>query len=204
MRCRAIQRAISDEIDGSLSLRRRRRLDRHLASCPSCREYRSDLGGLQARAAHPPNPAVSPGYWEASLERLRAKLEAERRPDPGRSRPRTAAISAVPRWAWAAVPAVLAAAAGLFVVLRPSPLTVAERLPLAHEEATGRLVAMIGDDEALEAKFVDLIQASILEDAAVEIREPRLLLYGDSRFLDGLSEEELQKLETRLAKELEL
>ena len=37
--CREAVSLMSDYIDGSLSRRRRRRLEKHLAACPHCRTY---------------------------------------------------------------------------------------------------------------------------------------------------------------------
>lgn len=203
MRCRAARRLISDEIDGRLAPRKRLSFEKHLAACLSCREYGERLRNLQVNSARTGTPAVPSGYWEGSIARLREKLETVRTETGGSERIRRPAPAAFPRWAWAGAATLIGAAVGLYFVLGPSNKML-ERFPLSHEEAAGRLVAMLGDDEALEAEFADLIQASILENSGDEVRDSRLLLYGDSRFLDGLSEAELLRLDQHLARELKI
>lgn len=203
MRCRAVRRLISDEIDGRPAPRKRRSFEKHLAACLSCREYGERLRNLQARSARAGAPAVPAGYWEGSIARLREKIEMARTEAGGRVPIRTHAPAIFPRWAWSGAAALLFAGIGLYFVLGPSDKML-DRFPLSHEEAAGRLVSMLGDDEDLEAEFADLIQASILENSGEEIEETRLLLYGDSRFLDGLSEDELLRLETHLDRELKI
>jgi hypothetical protein len=75
---------------------------------------------------------------------------------------------------------------------------------MSHEDAAGRLAAMIGNDETLESEFADLIQASILELSDAPDGDIQRLLYADSRFLEGLTETELQRLEAHLAGELKI
>lgn len=203
MRCRKAQWMISDEIDGRLAPSKRGSLNKHLETCPSCREYREHLRNLQTKTARVASPAVPSGYWEDSLARLRKKLEAVRTQPGGKERILRPFPALFPRWAWAGAAALLFAGVGLYFVLGPSS-KILERLPLSHEDAAGRLIAMIGADESYETEVADLIQASILENTGEEIRDSRLLLYGESRFLDGLSEEELERLETHLDNELKI
>jgi hypothetical protein len=203
MRCLAVRRLISDEIDGRLAPRKRRSFEKHLAACLSCREYGKRLRNLQANSAPTGAPAVPAGYWEGSIARLKEKIETVRSETREREPIRKPAKVVFPRWAWAGAAALIFAGVGLYFVLGPSNKML-DRFPLGHEEAAGRLVAMLGDDEDLEAEFADLIQASILENSGEETEDTRLLLYGDSRFLDGLSEEELLRLETHLDRELKI
>ena len=86
MRCRAVRRLISDEIDGRLAPRKRRSFEKHLAACLSCREYGERLRNLQAKSARTGAPAVPAGYWEGSIARLREKLETVRTETWGRAR----------------------------------------------------------------------------------------------------------------------
>ena len=84
-------------------------------SCPACRAYRDGLARLQAAAGRPADR--SPEYWAGFERRLEAKLDAVgsgRRPPPHR-------VRRPERWAWAAAAfSVLAAAGGLWLVLRPA------------------------------------------------------------------------------------
>jgi anti-sigma factor RsiW len=74
--CAETQELLSDELDGELSGRRARRVRRHLALCPHCREALRSLrraveglralGRADAASAHRP-PAVA----DAVAERLR-------------------------------------------------------------------------------------------------------------------------------------
>ena len=203
MRCRTVQRLISDEIDGKLAPGKSRSLKKHLPACRSCREYEERLRDLQAKSAQTGVPAVPSGYWEDSIARLREKLETVRTETGGRERIRWAVPPLFPRWAWAGAAALVFAGAGLYFVLGPSNKML-DRFPLSHEEAAGRLIAMVGDDESLEAEFSDLIQASIFANSGEEIGDTQRLLYAASRFLDGLSEDELLRLESHLDRELKI
>ncbi len=204
MRCRRVQRAISDEIDGCLAPGRRRRLEKHLEVCPSCREYREGLRRLESESARTVRPAVPPGYWDDSLLRLREALASV---PPGSAPAKSRARSffhPAPRLAWAAAPALLVIAAAVYLtVVVPSggPL---ESFPLSQEEWAGRLATLVETNEALEADFSALIQAAIVDDSEEPDGDIRRLLYAESRFLDGLSEEELRKLETHIASELKI
>jgi hypothetical protein len=203
MRCRKVQWLISDEIDGRLAARKRRPFEKHLSACCSCREYRERLRALQTKSVRTEELAVPAGYWDGSLVRLRKKLESIRpyAGAPERIRPHTGLL--VPKWAWAGAAGLFGAAVGLYFVLVPSN-KILERFPLSHEEAAGRLVAMIGDDESLETDFADLIQATILENSGEHDGDIRRLLYAESHFLDGLSEAELLRLDSHLAEELKI
>jgi len=202
MRCRRIRRLISDEIDGSLSPGKRNRVVKHLAACRPCREYGEWHRSFASRSARAESPAVPPGYWENSLARLREKLAALPEAKRGEASRRPVRAPGL-RWAWAASPALLIVAAGIYLAFGPSGKPL-EQFPLSHEDAAGRLVAMIGNDEALEADFSALIQASLLENSGEPEKDARRLLYGDSRFLDGLSEDELRRLESHVEKELKI
>ena len=200
MRCRTVERRISDALDGPPARRRAARVEAHLASCPGCREYRRRLLRLQAEARRSAPPEVSPGFWDASIVRLRGRLES---PGPGAAPSRGPAFFPPSRPVWQGAVALLAAAAGLYIlVARPHrPL---EPFPLSQEEATSRLVALVGSDQELEADFADLLQASIREHADVQDRDVPRLLYAKSHFLDSLSDEELQVLDSHIARELKI
>ncbi len=204
MRCRKSERLISDEIDGSLPAGKKAGLEKHLRSCRSCREYRVWHLGLKEKTARIGSPAVEAGYWEGSLSRLREALESLPEASGSRERARDrGAFAPSLRWAWGAAPALLVAAAAAYLSLVP-PRGPVGPMPLNHEDGAGRVVALIGNDESLEAEFSDLIQAEILENRGEPEKDVTRLIYGASRFLDGLSEEELQTLETRLAAELKI
>ncbi len=204
MRCRTIERLISDEIDGCLPETKRLRLEKHLGSCSRCRGYRDWALSLKAKAGRIGSPDVAPGYWEGSLGRLRQALASlPKAPEPVRRPAGQGVFAPSLRWAWGAAPALLVAAAAAYLVFLP-PRKALETLPLTNEDGAGRLVALIGNDEALEADFSSLIQEAILENGGEAEKDVRRLLYADSRFLEGLSEEELQGLEARLAAELKI
>jgi hypothetical protein len=205
MRCRTSERRISDSIDGSLSRRRSRRLENHLASCASCREYRARLLRIQEETARISAPDVPSGYWEDSRARLRESLESIR---PASSqteikRPRRRASIPSRRLAWAGAIGLVAAAAAILVLSVRTRVPV-ESLPLSHEEAANRLVALIGSDAEVETAFVEMIQASILEVSDVRDGDVARLLYGSNRFLDSLSDDEMEALNSHLARELDI
>lgn len=206
MKCRKFEKWISDGMDGSLSVRKRDKLSSHVETCPSCRAYGIRLKKIQIEAKSLPGPTLSPAYWRDSIARLESnlaksgtavqtefQLRARRSPlfFPGR------------RWAWAGAASVLALGLGFYLMLFQGrgPL---ETSPLAFGDQINRLYEKIDDNAELETEFNSMIHASILEEAGESDGEIRYLLYGNSHFLDSLSDEEILILDGEISKALNI
>jgi len=121
MRCRKAEKWLLRSVDRRLDDARRRELDTHLVSCPSCAraaaEYREMFGLLRKRTSEEPLPR----FWE----RLRPGLAEEKRSFP---------LIVWERWCLRAIPAFLGFAvvvgAALVLLSPPAPtqMTQAELL----------------------------------------------------------------------------
>jgi len=175
----------------------------HLSRCAPCRDYRRRLERIQNGARASSSPQVPAAYWESAIARLKLRIETpearNRDPLPGRV-PMSAAAR---RWAWAGAVSILAMGAGLYLLLSPPRLPV-ETYPLTLEETISRLYERIGDNIALEDEFASLLQASIRDQAGDEDGDVARLLYGNSSFIESLSDEEIQLLDSQLNRELKL
>jgi hypothetical protein len=175
-------------------------------TCGSCRAYRLHLEKIQGEAKSLPWPALSPEYWQDSIARLQANLArtAPAEQKEFKLRPRQApAFFPGLRWAWAGAASVLAVGLGLYFMFFQGR-GLLETSPLAFRDQVNSLYEMIGDNTNLEAEFNSLIRASILEEAGELGGEVKHLLYGNSLFLDSLSDEEVQILDAEISKVLKI
>jgi len=206
MSCRAFEKWISDGLDGNLSDRKRRKLDRHLGQCAACRSFELGLEKLQSEAKTLSDPIPPPAYWENAIARLESKLaaidQAGRKAAPLPARQTPAFFPGV-RWAWAGAASAIALGLGLYFFIFQSRGFV-ETSPLAFRDQVNSLYEKIGDNTDLETEFNSLIRASILEEAGESDGEVKHLLYGNSRFLDSLSDEEVQILDAEITRVLKI
>lgn len=111
MRCRRTKKSLWAYIEGALSVRQRDLVEEHLEGCARCREELSWLRLTRSALAHQPFPAPPHDFTERTLARIAAQGRDRRRP-------RLPAF-VVPRFAWAAVGAILIAAFGLWRLAAP-------------------------------------------------------------------------------------
>lgn len=206
MRCEKIEKWISDEIDGSLSRKKQRILAGHLANCASCRGYKQRLEKLQVEAKNLPLPVLAPGYWQESIAKLKANLEKAKPAEQKefKLRPRQApAFFPGRRWAWAGAASVLAVAMGLYFILFQAKVPL-ETFPAAFADQVNSLYEKIGGNSDLEEEFNSVLKASISEVAGESDGEVKHLLYGNSFFIESLSDEEVQLLDAEISKILKI
>ncbi|MBM3298251.1 MAG: zf-HC2 domain-containing protein [Candidatus Aminicenantes bacterium] len=162
MRCADCERWISDALAGALSGKRAEKLAAHLRGCPSCRAFEREARLVQGEA-----PALAPreaplGDWQGFGDRLRTRLAGEA-PPAGRENAGRSAWSW--KWAFAAAPLLLTAAAGLFLLLRPS-LRREAHFYLPPEERLSRITFELEDSPELQSAFNLLLDSSLGEDLA--------------------------------------
>ena len=164
MRCRTVRRLISDEIDGRPALPDGAGASKStLPACPSCREYGERLWSSRRIVPGPEAPAVPPGYWEGSIARLDRKSQLGSAAEPSAGADRKPAPAVFPPLGMGGAAALVVAAAGLY--FRAWPIDKSRPFPLSHEDAAGRLVAMIGNDEVLEADLTASSRPRSLENS---------------------------------------
>jgi hypothetical protein len=206
MKCQKSEKWISDGMDRTLAVRKRRKLDSHLESCAPCRAYQLRLKKIQVEARDLSGPALSPDYWQNSIARLRANLERSRpavqMEIPVRPRQAPAFFPAL-RWAWAGAASMLAVGVGLYFILFQGRGFM-ETSPLAFRDQVNSVYEKIGDNMDLETEFNSLVHTSIVEESGESGGEVKHLLYGNSLFLDSLSDEEIQILDAEISKVLKI
>ncbi len=197
MRCARIERWISDEMDGALTPGQKKALARHLASCPSCRAYRLNLENLQAGASKLNRGAERPdAYWRDFDARLAARLRREPPSVPARlplfvRRP----------WAWGGVGLAAAAAlAAYFVFIRPVRPAPGPFV-FSFEDTIASIMTEIGDNPELESSFALALQASIDEAIGGEGEGALGSPSDDPLFWEGLSDDDLARIESVIRNE---
>lgn len=188
MSCRRHRRAISDDLDGALSGRRRKGLEGHLRSCRSCREFEAGLRAMEERVPRSAAGAWTAARGEDSLVRLRRRLEAEP--------PRAEAPAPLRKrwWAWASAGATVAAAAlvAWFLVLRPLPK--AEVYLLSESDTFGAIDLEVAQNPELEKALDDILQSSIVESLKDGGETLPANPFENPLLSEGLSEEEMGAL----------
>jgi anti-sigma factor RsiW len=175
MRCKEAQKLVSEYVDGSLEERRAAELEKHLESCPDCREVLRDLESI-VREARSLKTVVPP---DAVWERISGALAGARLDEKARRRERAPVIAPgralfpSRRPIWAAAAAVLVMALGGLVLVRPwshrlpSSLTARDQYTLAKlEEAKGfyrQAIKALSDAAAAQTGTLDPKTAAALE-----------------------------------------
>lgn len=119
MRCSKARRYISEYVDGALEARKAAELERHLETCPACREVLDDLRGMKAAASDLETPEPGDEVWRKIRSRLTAPA-----PEPA------TAVRIPGRWSlgWASPALRLAGAAALALILIGSGVYFGGRL----------------------------------------------------------------------------
>jgi hypothetical protein len=203
MRCKKSEKWISDRLGGTLSEAKARRLDVHLAGCPSCRASLKRQEKLQGAARAISAPVPVPEYWEQSLARLQAKLEAA--PAPASVRPPRQAPALVPglRWAWAGAATMLAVVAGFYLLVLRGGMP-ADFNQMAFDDSYGTIAERIGEDVDLQKDLETSFQMTLGEHTAGVDSEVNHLLYRPTDFLESLTDNEVQVLGAELTKVLKI
>jgi anti-sigma factor RsiW len=195
MRCRRCERLISDNLDGALGEKSRRRLAVHLTVCPACRDYAARLKLIQARAAGRQDGPVSDDYLEGFSDRIRARLESR---EADRRQPRRSSL--VRKWAWVAVPLAAAAAFVFLEVGRRGPALGPEIL--IDEAYLGSVSQAAGDNPELAVDLNAIILSSLQEEVGTIPPEEAPALTDDLAFWESLSDEEAALMNQEILKEM--
>ncbi|MBN2199655.1 MAG: zf-HC2 domain-containing protein [Candidatus Aminicenantes bacterium] len=195
MRCSEFQRWISDGLAGALPEEKRKRLDEHLRRCPSCRSFERAARLIQEEAPRLAEDAAPEESWAAGLDRLKRRLSAEAVRSGRESR-----RGPLWKWAFAAAPLVLAAAAGLFLLFRPAGQMEA-LLPIAADERLGDLSFEIADNPELMNAFNQVLESTLGEELGVDA-SARSGGFDNPILYQEVTDEELAFVLEELKKEL--
>ncbi len=196
MSCKKNERKISDLLDGRLSEKQKSVLENHISRCPECREYKNQLIILSSKVKEIEKQKISKVYEREFSIRLKNRLLNERQQKyrfPG-----------FEKWAYSAAGFIVILFLVLyFVVLQPIFIQTEGYYVLSFEDAIGDLFGEINDDAELEKLFNTMILAS-LDEALEELDGETIpFIIENPLYGDGLSEEELKILESKIKLELE-
>ncbi|MGD2245153.1 MAG: zf-HC2 domain-containing protein [Candidatus Aminicenantes bacterium] len=196
MKCKKIEKWLSDRIDGELSKEKERLLEDHLERCASCRSYAALIEKIQDEAVNIKDEKISPAFWEGFALKLKANLKSfqqerkERRP-----------LVRGWKWVWSGAALLAVVVVGLYLLLTQSPAPK-EMYVFSLENSLARIYQEIGDDAELEKLFNSVIMESIgesLEDS--EWRE-RPDFLGNLLLREDITEEEMKFLESEIKKDV--
>lgn len=194
MKCERYQVWISDEIDGALAAKKKRRLEAHLRSCAGCRAYRRDLLRIQEESGL---EKVDPGtadYFEKFTAAVQTSL---RREIETAVRVRRAPLAW--RWAWVSAPLALALILGI-IIFRGGRDGLSHEI-LSFEDCLERVYQEIGGDDESAAEFSRFLSGSLLGGGDTVGLEDGLELWSDPFFWRSLSDEDLRLIEAEIKNE---
>lgn len=195
MRCRKVEKWISDALDGELGERRRKPLQAHLGKCAACRSYGTRLEKIHQQARGVGVIEVWPQYWEDFSDRLGKKIKAG-----GRQKPAPASAGLRWKWAWAGAVSLLVIVFGLVLISGRGP---SPEGPIFSSEAFfNRFDLEIGADPRLEELFAVAIAESLPGEPSPGAEEAGFFFSDDPFFWESLSDEELSLIEKEIAKEI--
>ncbi|KKM73626.1 hypothetical protein LCGC14_1408560 [marine sediment metagenome] len=198
MRCRKIEKLLSNNIDGELPEKKNKILETHLRKCSSCSSYAENIERIHKQAKNLERLEVSPIYWEEFTSRIKTEIsyvQQEKRRGPPQFLRR--------KWVWAGAAWLFVIVVGLFLYLTQNK-TPQEVYVFSFENSLAKIYQEIGSDPELEELFNSVILASLGE------------LLGDSGWgecpdfhenlilWENLTEEEMRYLESEIKKDNKL
>jgi anti-sigma factor RsiW len=194
VKCKRSQRWISDNLDGALPDKKRRRLEAHLSACSACRAYQRDLARLQAESRGVKAGPVAADYFENFTAAVETRIRRER------EYTRRAGYFPVRwRWAWLFVPLALAIVLGL--LFRSGGKSVHNEI-FSFEACLDRVFQEIGGDDEVAADFSRFLSSSILGGGEEVILEDDVDLLSEPFFWRSLSDEDLRLIEEEIKKSI--
>ncbi len=198
MKCKRIEKWISDSIDKELSERKRKVLENHLESCASCRAYKNQIERIHSEIAKKQKTEVSLDHLNKFSEKLKASLSSL-----GQEKKYMVIHSLARKWIYAAASTVCV----IFIIIF---LTFHQNKPpqdwgmyvFSIEEGIGQIFQEISGDSDLEAVFSSMILVSIEQKLEESDLEGKYIFFNDPFFWKTLTEEELKFLESEINKDI--
>lgn len=194
MKCKKIEKWLSDRIDGELSKEKEKVLEDHLERCASCRSYAASIAKIQDKALSIKDSETSAAFWEGFTSKLKANLKSLQQ-----ERKERRLLGLGWNWVWSGAALLAMVVVGVYLLFFQSPQPQ-EMYVFSLENSLARIYQEIGDDDELEKLFNSVIMESIgeyLEDSEWRERPDfleNLLLWED------LTEEEMKFLESEIKK----
>lgn len=196
MKCKKIEKWLSDLIDGELSERKKKEVGDHLQECSLCRSYQEKLERIQTTVKEVDFGRVAPDYWEEFPSRIRDRVSSfkprhkERRP-----------LAWGWQWAWVGAALLLVIFMGLYV-MHLLPRAEQEVYAFSLEDSLEQVFQEIGENEELADLFNMALLAAIEETLGETEKEILPGLEGLSFPEEELTEEELIQLDSEIKKEI--
>lgn len=195
MRCKKIEKLLSDSLDGKLPEKKKEILEEHIERCVSCRSYAKVIKRIHKETESLEMPEVTPSYWEEFSSRLKTKVSLFH---PEEKQGKLLFL----RWKWvwtgAALIFILAVVSFLYFTQNKAPQEV---YVFSFENSFAKIYQEIGNDPELEELFNSLVLASIGEALGDSEGFMPPEFYESTFFLEDLTEEEMEFLESEIKKD---
>ena len=196
MKCKEIEKRLSDLIDGELSERTRKKVEGHLQECSRCRAYQEKLESIQTTVKEEDSGRVAPDYWEEFPCRIKDRILSLRPRQKERS-----PFAWSWRWAWVGAALILVFFIGLYLTYFQAR-SGQEAYVFSFEDSLAQVFQEIGENSELAGLFNTVILASIEETLGETEREVIPGLESLSFPEEELTEEELIYLDSEIKKEI--
>lgn len=198
MKCKKIERRLSDSVDGEISRKKKAVIEKHLKKCTSCKTYSEYIQKLNDEMKGLEKQGVSEAYKQDFCNRLKAKLLFPRRREKRGPFP-----ALKQKWVFAAAGLLLVAFVTIFFLFYQLTEIQDEKLYVfSFEKAMEELSWEIRDNSELEALFNSMLLASIGELLKPLEWEDILGYEENSIFWENLPEEEMRFIESEIKKEM--
>jgi hypothetical protein len=196
MKCKEIEKRLSDMIDGELSERKKKEVKDHLQECPLCHAYQEHLEKIQTIVKELDYGKVPPTYWEEFPSRIKDRISSLKLRQRERS-----PFAWGWRWAWVSAVLILVISISLYVTYFHSRAGQEVHV-FSFEDSLAQVFQEIGENSELEDIFDTIILASI-EESLGEV-EGEIVPGWESLFFpeEELTEEELIYLDSEIKKEI--
>jgi len=198
MKCKKIEKWLSDSLDGELSKKKIQVLEEHIKKCALCRSYAKVMENIHKESKSLKMPVVSPAYWEDFSSRLKTKVSSFQPAEK-----RVGSFFVRWKWVWAGAVSICVIVVGLLLFLARDEISE-EAYVFSFESSFSEIFQEIESDHELENLFNSLILASIgevLEDSEWLV-SPNF--YEDSFLWENFTEEEMKYLESEIKKDNKL
>ncbi len=200
MKCKSVEKWISDSLDKDISERKISLIEKHVIRCPSCRAFRENILLLEKEARTIAIAEVKQDYKQEFSLRLKSKiLSLEEKEN------KVALPFLKQRWVLVSSAFVLAAIMmSVFLLILPEKVQEMEFYAFSFGDAVEGIYREIGEDIELERAFNSQILAAIddLLNSSAWTEQQRT--EEDFFLWEDLTDEDLEFLESAIKKETKL
>lgn len=200
MKCKSVEKWISDSLDKDISERKKSLIEKHLTRCPDCRAFRENILVLEKEIRTIDIVEVSQDYKKQFSSRLKSRILSLEEKDK-----KIALPFFKQRWILASSAFVLAAIlVSVFLLILPERGQEMEFYAFSFGDAVEEIYIEIGDDLELERAFNSQILASINDLLSPSAWTEQQRTNDDLFLWEDLTDEELEFLESAIKKETKL